>query len=438
MLLHSTFLLICFCVIVDWARVQKHILDLILEKLESLVDYLRFNVVCLQWHSVTKENQVERIKASHRRYRYHQVPMLLMPSEDEYTWNIYNVMTNKFLELELLIPYGKRFCGSSKGWLVAVNKDWTVTLYKPYSMINDGNSEDTRIQLPILFPVELESDDDLEQVDIQDYMEEFPNELEDCNQEEPEMAIDPKNVYDYHVYKALITADPLANPNECVVVVIFGDCRELAFIRISQDKTWTKIEPTDRFCSDEVLHHNDLCYVVAHDGALRSFDVTDSCINSTVKYVAPKLPRTRFLSKFSCYIKRYLVEFHGQILQVERYLRDYYKSKTKSRKTKKFRVWRYDPDLKNWIEIKNLGGMALFLGHNTSISVLASNFSGIQPNCIYFTHDIDQIFYSSNPMICDLGMYDIQSRKYKLHFTIDSVALRKMNSRPPIWVVPTF
>ncbi|PON51037.1 hypothetical protein PanWU01x14_218950 [Parasponia andersonii] len=139
------------------------------------------------------------------------------------------------------MPYGKRFYGCSKGWLVGVNKDWSVTLYKPHSMINDGDSEDTLIRLPCLFPVELEFEDDLEQEDIQDYMEEFANELEDSNQEEPEMVIDPENVYDYHVYKALITADPLANPNECVVVVIFGGCRELAFIRIAQDKTWTKM-----------------------------------------------------------------------------------------------------------------------------------------------------------------------------------------------------
>ncbi|KAF4382285.1 hypothetical protein G4B88_011614 [Cannabis sativa] len=39
-----------------------------------------------------------------------------------------------------------------------------------------------------------------------------------------------------------------------------------------------------------------------------------------------------------------------------------------------------------WIEKKSLGDIALFIGDNSSIAVLASEFN-IQPNCIYFTHD---------------------------------------------------
>ncbi|PON63651.1 hypothetical protein PanWU01x14_129830 [Parasponia andersonii] len=155
--------------------------------------------------------------------------MHLIPSKDAHVWNIYDVMDNKFLESELLMPYDKRFCGSSKGWLVAVNKDWTVTLYKTYSIVKDRNNEDTCIQLPCLFPVEMESNDNPEPEDIHD-IEVFSSELEDSDQEHVEKAIDPENVYDYQFYKALITADPLANPDECMVVVIFGDCNELAFI----------------------------------------------------------------------------------------------------------------------------------------------------------------------------------------------------------------
>ncbi|PON53134.1 hypothetical protein TorRG33x02_306140 [Trema orientale] len=326
-------------------------------------------------------------------------------------------MENKFLELELLVPYGKRFSGSSNGWLVAVNKDWTVTLYKPYSMVKEGNNLDTCIRLPCIFPIELEYDlDDPQAVFYKS------------------MGIDIENLYDYHVYKALITTDPLANPSECTVVVIFGPCNELAFLRLAQDTTWTKIEPTISFLSDDIMHFNGLFYAVNQtNGELISFDVTDLC-DSTIKYVAPEVPN---FAPQRTHIKRYLVEScGGEILQVERYIK--WNKVDNARMTLLFRILRFDFDEKNWIEIENLGDMALFLGDNSSVSISTSDFVGLQPNHIYFTHDIDLITSASNPTICDLGMYDIERKNYKLHFAIDSTTLRKMKSQPPIWVVPTF
>ncbi|KAK9910285.1 hypothetical protein M0R45_034253 [Rubus argutus] len=39
-------------------------------------------------------------------------PMLLISTDKEDTWNVYNVMDNKFLDFQVRLP-NKRFCGSS-------------------------------------------------------------------------------------------------------------------------------------------------------------------------------------------------------------------------------------------------------------------------------------------------------------------------------------
>ncbi|EXC57185.1 hypothetical protein L484_000735 [Morus notabilis] len=302
--------------------------------------------------------------------------MLLIPSEEQ-TWSIYNTLDNKFLGTKLFVPYNKRFSGSSQGWLVAVNKDWTVTLYKPYSMVKGGNNIDTNILLPCLFPPDLEGFFD------------------------PDGIIDYAEVYDYHIEKALLTADPLTNPNECMIVVIFGEMQELAIFRIAKDTTWTKINGYDHDNKQimleikDICHHNNQIYAVDVHGVLRSFDVTNPC-NPTVNLVAP-----RRASDHSS-VKRYLVEsYGGKLLQVERHLS--WRNEDDGRETKRFRVFRLDFDRAKWIKIKSLGDVSLFLGDNSSISVLASNFIGCEPDSIYFTHDIDDTdVLGQNVMICDV------------------------------------
>ncbi|GMN74806.1 hypothetical protein TIFTF001_053924, partial [Ficus carica] len=137
----------------DWEYLPKHLFDMTLEKLESPIDYLTFSATCVEWHSIAQDNESKRITMP----RYHQVPMLLIPChEDQHTWSAYNVLNNEFLGTQLSVPYGKRFGGSSEGWLVAVEENFSVTLYKPFSMVKEGsrNNTDHTIRLPCLFPPE--------------------------------------------------------------------------------------------------------------------------------------------------------------------------------------------------------------------------------------------------------------------------------------------
>ena len=86
--------------------------------------------------------------------------------------------------------------------------------------------------------------------------------------------------------------------------------------------------------------------------------------------------------------------------------------------------------------MNSLGDISLFLGDNSSISIIWSKFSGCQSNCIYFTHDFDTVEYGTNAL-SDLGVYYVESGKIELHYRIDESLIANMSDQPPIWVVPT-
>ncbi|KAF8412283.1 hypothetical protein HHK36_000244 [Tetracentron sinense] len=91
---------------------------------------------------------------------------------------------------------------------------------------------------------------------------------------------------------------------------------------------------------------------------------------------------------------------HGALLVVSRYI-SYgdcidEANAVHAYQTTEFRV--FEPDLGKsnggeWVEVKNLGDKALFLGHSYSMSIVASDFPNCKANCIYFTDDLEETYY---------------------------------------------
>lgn len=82
----------------------------------------------------------------------HRPPMLLISADVEDTWNVYNVMDNKVLSLQVNLP-NKRVCGSSNGWLITVEEDFAVILINPFFRVKGRrNKENSFICLPQLKP----------------------------------------------------------------------------------------------------------------------------------------------------------------------------------------------------------------------------------------------------------------------------------------------
>ncbi|XP_062175580.1 uncharacterized protein LOC133880612 isoform X2 [Alnus glutinosa] len=181
-----------------WACLPEDLLVLILDRLVTLSDYVRFSAVCRPWHAVALENYYgeRRLKLS-----LHQPPLLFLththPSKGETTIGIHCVSQNKTYELKSFLPRGsKRWFGSSHGWLITVDKNFVITLSNPFCF-------DGIIYLPPVL---------------------HRNGL--------------------HIHKVILSADPIVAPDDYTVMVIYIDGLapdELAFIRPG-DKGWTYIE----------------------------------------------------------------------------------------------------------------------------------------------------------------------------------------------------
>lgn len=104
--------------------------------------------------------------------------------------------------------------------------------------------------------------------------------------------------------------------------------------------------------------------------------------------------------------------------------------------TKMFKVFKFKLDATSkWIEKETLGDVALFVGDNSTVSVVASSFSGCQPNCIYFNDDNHRI---ENHFVKDFGVYNITTKSISKPYTQDAMRLLEKTKLYPIWVVPTF
>ena len=381
---------------------------MISEELDSPVDLLQFAATCVSWHSAAKTNKLT-IPTS----LDHQVPMLLVYSNREKnTRRVYNVMNNKFLLSKQHVPNRRvRFCGSSKGWLASVSSDYIVTLHKScFSVEHDHNHiVAPTICLPSLFPPQLGQNNIARDI-------------------YGSVILSP---HEYHIRKLLLTTDPLINSNDCTAVVIFGEEGELAFIRLGRDTSWTRIMGDHCIEFDEVLYHNNQFYATNFYGMVVSFDIPESG-NPVAKLV--------LLDEVPAISKRYLVTSPGgELWHIARgadLLDD-----NITRVTPMFKIFRLDDadshdDDAKLVEIESLGDVALFLGDNSSISVIASKYLGCKANTIYFAHDADFTGGWTTKYISDFGIYEVKSKSFKLHYNMSSFTRSNMCNHHPIWVVP--
>ncbi|XP_004309193.1 PREDICTED: putative F-box protein At5g60060-like [Fragaria vesca subsp. vesca] len=231
--------------------------------------------------------------------------------------------------------------------------------------------------------------------------------------------------YEQVVFKATITADPILNPDDCIVVVIYVDLWRLAFIRLNKDISWTYMTK-DYTTIEEVAYVDRKFYVVDHRSKLLCFDIAGK-FNSDVESIAYGVERNQ-----PGLAKIYLVDSNdGELLLVHRYV----DSQWQRRETKKFRVLAFDFATLQWMEKNTLGEVALFLGDNSSMRVSAPRFSGCESDHIYFTDDQDRVDDTRKPR--DFGVYNYGNHKFSVSDNSQVMKVMKRTNRYPIWVVPT-
>ncbi|CAN0901882.1 Probable F-box protein At4g22165 [Linum grandiflorum] len=384
----------------DWAWLPDGILDLVLSNLSNLQDYIRFGCVCKSWNSVTEHQRRRRRIPDNDK----QVPLLLVPSKNRSReWrSLYNVTRDKFLDTKLRIPYHRRCCGSSHGWLAFLEKDYCVTLYNPFTRVE--------ISLP---PV---GDTSGIRINRRDHAKFFP----------------------IFAKKVILSADPSLYPDDYVVAALINEgYRTLALIRPGRDNGWTHFTKWSNYTEIQGLTYDIIfdksgkwVYGSGHGGMLARASV-DPAVEPILDMVVPPW------DYFCVWVQKYLVETTtdggGDILMILRFFEEQ-EGYELSMETKDIKVFKLQDS--KFVEVEDLNGDAVFIGDNASTAISAANFEGIEANCIYYTDDfVENIvhYYRFGPH--DVGKFNVKEKTFSTHYIPSRVQNRNMP--PPIWIFPT-
>jgi hypothetical protein len=115
---------------VDWKNLEALPLSLIFDKLVERIDHIYFSEICKNWYSIAKVNY------QNRQIKNNVLPMLMITTKSKCRTkrSLYGISSNTILHFQLQVPYNKRFCGSSHGWLAKVeySKGTIITLLNPF------------------------------------------------------------------------------------------------------------------------------------------------------------------------------------------------------------------------------------------------------------------------------------------------------------------
>ncbi|PHU03805.1 hypothetical protein BC332_29056 [Capsicum chinense] len=235
----------------DWTKLPNLVLYLILKKIVSISDFLRFSAVCKPWFSYVSKNQAElkqRINSS----SIEEMPVLMILGTNQYgstiNTSLYSVTKRKII-LELSFPNNdERCCGSSHGWLVFQRSDDIIYLFNPFS----GET----IHLPSL---------------------------------------------SYHVDKFVLSKNPSTNPYDVEVVAIV-QCGfvplGLAILRPGSNEWIVMTHGMSRHVVCDVIYYDDRYYVVTSHGRVLSIDKMTLDLNE-ISGPAPVSSMSVTASKFS-------------------------------------------------------------------------------------------------------------------------------------------
>ncbi|PIA56575.1 hypothetical protein AQUCO_00700725v1 [Aquilegia coerulea] len=221
------------------------------------------------------------------------------------------------------------------------------------------------------------------------------------------------------LWKAKVIISSTPSSSDCIAIVIQSYSNKLAIARPG-DAFWTTVETPLDWIQDIIFYRNQF-YVLSNKGMVMVCNIGDG----------QQSPKFSVLSDEHEIIHgaaiNYLVERLGELLLVSKFVD---KKDHSYMKTVRFEVYKLDFASRKWSGLKSLGGHSLFLGLNTSVSVLASDYSGwVKRNCIYFTDDD-----SRGRGSLDAGVYDLEDNSIESHYDRTSASLQS----PLIWIVPSY
>ncbi|XVF03009.1 hypothetical protein REPUB_Repub04eG0223700 [Reevesia pubescens] len=409
----------------DW--VPTDILNLILDKLVEPRDHANIGAVCRDWY-LARKNHIRKQPL---------LPMLMIPTQlyddddddaddDQVVYSrkkrsvfsimlsaqldddnqvvysrtkksLYSVSTGKIYDIPGLSVLDRaRYCGSSHGWLLTLEDKKTIVLVNPFR-----NALTIRLPPLDFFPSALFSED--------------------------------------NVLKAVMTADPISNPDNYVVFVIYGGHRRLAFYKSSQN-SWTYIDKSLTLFYD-VIMYKGLAYAITSQGQnIISFAVNNNSSSTTInpwelKHFKPREPN-RSLRTLT---PQCLVESsQGELWQVQRVL-----ERGDARLTETFQVFKLQlvhekgEGIVERVEVKSLGNDAIFVGLNYSFVVsIDTPFRLCQPNSIYYTGAGAIVEPSLEHHHKDVGCFNFENKTFLRYYEYHPFLEWHTQMPHPLWVTP--
>ncbi|GLU12098.1 hypothetical protein SLE2022_288050 [Rubroshorea leprosula] len=369
----------------NWELLPKDILDLILDRLVYVVDYLYFAGVCKEWYLVAQEYRKRRhnIDAFHP----HQLPLLLIPHEKL----VCSVIHGRVSHIKSNVHLNKRCFGSSLGWLMYLDQTLSMILLNPFS--------NKIIKLPPIIDKE-------------------------------GVLVDPlsKTVV---IKKGVLSKDPELYPTDFMVAIICGPMSQLAIYK-SSVQSWAFLIELPRIFHD-IIHHKGDFYAVDIKMRIGRIDVAgiERCSWVRMRLVSLLAQKTQLRLGLTTLPHDY--RFHlvsssdGNLLLVRGTCsRDFYK---KDSFTSKFWVYKVKGlhESANLVEIKDLGDNALFLCEKFSALIPTHGIPKLQHNCIYYTN-----CNSEAPNPHGASIFNLTKRSVKsLQIPGDTT-----KSLPMVWITP--
>ncbi|XP_059599373.1 putative F-box protein At5g55150 [Vitis vinifera] len=302
------------------------------------------------------------------------VPFLMSRTKDN-IGNLHSVTQKKMYKFRFPMPHNMKCCGCSLGWLIMVDVTMDVILFNPFS----GNA----ITLPPIRRLVFEK--------------RYALEFEDTRR---------LSVLQRYEYEIRLREEYGEEELE----------ERLAFIK-SGDEDWTYVDnKTSGFdylfktsprvkgfrYFEDILYWKSQFYAVDRLGKLLSCEINTNFTDLRVKIV--DVPKGGFgidATSSSTFFQQ-LADNGGNV---------------------------------GWVKKKDLGDAALFLGDNHSISVRASDFTGCEPNSIYFADKEDETVWCYPGYPFDMGVYNLKHKSIARDYQLNP---SQRSMPPPIWILPTF
>ncbi|CAM0949149.1 unnamed protein product [Alopecurus aequalis] len=381
----------------DWSELTADILHSILELLQC-PDHLRVAAVCTAWH-----------KASSKVRRISQTPCLLYCTEaaGPSAVGMYSLSEQRAYTITPPDPpmAGRYLVGSSHGWLVTADERSDLVL------LNPNTGEQTR--LPPVTTMEhikpiMSGDGVLEAYEMSYYHGILPR------IEEPTCTYRLDEYRETVYSKAVLSSDPSAG--DCTIMLIHQPYWQLSFAKVGGE-TWNWIGTETDYT--DCIHHDGWFYAVNIEGTIDSFYLNGpSIIHKRIAY--------KILNPLE--MLGYIVQAPwGDKLLITR------RSETLNDNTEgtfEIIVYKVDPDGKKLIKMTGTGDHVLFIGHNASLCLPASDHPQLMSNCVYYTDHVVESLFEAQTKSRDMGIYHLESN------IVTSIVSPELwiTWLPPVWL----